>query len=256
MHVSPPVNWSRMPAPRVHRSPQSPRQARSRRTYERLPDALDERLKTNEWRAVTVEDIVETAAVSVGTFYKRFASKDELLAPLIARTEQRLSARLGELLQPARWRDRGLRDRIDTLVDVMIEAWTAEARLVRAARSALSDGRMALPATSIAQSRQRMQVIADWLLECAAEIRHPDPRAAVSIGLYFCLEPLQNALSGAVAGTVPSASALAAAAQRMLYAYLVLDANPSVAKVRAARTGVRSAARRPGPAASRSRYSR
>ncbi len=256
MHVSPSVNWLRMPAQRAPRSPQSPRQARSRRTYERLLDALDQRLKAHEWRAITVEGIVETAEVAVGTFYKRFASKDELLVPLIERTEQRLSARLAELQQPERWRECGLRDRIETLVNVMAEAWTAEARLVRAARSALSDGRMALLATSIAQSRQRMQVIAGWLLECRAEIRHPDPAAAVPLGLYFCLEPLQNALSGTVAGTMPSASVLRAAAQRVLYAYLAFDAGSPVAKVCAVEAGVRSAGRRPGPAASRSRYSR
>jgi AcrR family transcriptional regulator len=55
------------------------------RTQERLLEAMEFLLERREPAEITVDEIVERAHVSVGAFYKRFASKQDLL-PLLQRT--------------------------------------------------------------------------------------------------------------------------------------------------------------------------
>lgn len=167
-----------------------------------------------------MEHIVEQADLSVGTFYKRFASKEDLLPALIERTEQQLNASAMESFASARWRGQGLRARIDFLVDGMVEVWNTEARVVRAALAAQHGSARSLPEAALTASRQRMQRISEWLLECRAEIRHPEPERAVSLGLYFCLQPLQAALLGHSAPRVRDPALLCREAKRLLLSYL------------------------------------
>jgi AcrR family transcriptional regulator len=56
---------------------------RSKETLQRLLKALDELLVDNDFEQVNVVDICAKAGVSVGRFYRRFKSKDELLPYII-----------------------------------------------------------------------------------------------------------------------------------------------------------------------------
>ena len=56
-----------------------PKQLRSKETLEKLLQALDKLLVDRYFEQVKVADICAKAGVSVGNFYRRFKSKDELL---------------------------------------------------------------------------------------------------------------------------------------------------------------------------------
>jgi AcrR family transcriptional regulator len=56
-----------------------PKQLRSKETLEKLLKALDDLLIDHYFEQVKVKDICERAGVSVGNFYRRFKSKEELL---------------------------------------------------------------------------------------------------------------------------------------------------------------------------------
>jgi len=65
-----------------------------------------------------------------------------------------------------------------------------------------------------------------WLGECAAEIRHPEPRLALSLGLFTTLQTLQTAI---MLGRVPPALGLARFTEelaRMFLAYLTATPAP------------------------------
>lgn len=56
-----------------------PKQLRSKETLQKLLQALDDLLVDNYFEQIKVVDICSKAGVSVGNFYRRFKSKDELL---------------------------------------------------------------------------------------------------------------------------------------------------------------------------------
>ena len=192
-----------------------PRQARSRQTQSRVIDALARLLLANDWSAITTDQIAAEAGTSVGALYKRFATKAEILHALLQRTQT-------ELDPPSVPRtDCDLRTRIDTLIDGMAQAWAKRAHIIRAAIAAQGASASALPPQLIDLSRKRLGEMAEWLLECRAEIKHPNPKRAVAIGLFFTLQPLQQALlNQGRQPTVPQAE-LVAEAKRLLSAYLL-----------------------------------
>ena len=66
----------------------SPQQARSRRTLERLLVSAEELLGEVGHAGFTVPELSRRAGISVGTVYKRFATKEDLLRAVMQRVEQ------------------------------------------------------------------------------------------------------------------------------------------------------------------------
>ena len=58
-------------------------QKRSKKTYDALIKASFRLLKKREWDSITVAELSSSAGYSVGAFYARFRSKDELLDALV-----------------------------------------------------------------------------------------------------------------------------------------------------------------------------
>lgn len=56
-----------------------PKQLRSQQTLEKLLQAIDDLLKDHYFEQIKVKMICQRAGVSVGSFYRRFKNKDELL---------------------------------------------------------------------------------------------------------------------------------------------------------------------------------
>jgi AcrR family transcriptional regulator len=113
-------------------SVREPRQARSLRTQERLLDAMEFLLQRREPADITVEDIVERAHASVGAFYKRFASKQDLLPLLLTRLQTNARRELEEELQKPRWNGRGLTERVNALIDMFAGVQIQRQRIIRA----------------------------------------------------------------------------------------------------------------------------
>lgn len=73
-------------------TPTKPNDARARRSIEALRAALLELLEHTALDEITIKEITKTAGVSYPTFFRRFSSKEELLADIATEEVQRLLA--------------------------------------------------------------------------------------------------------------------------------------------------------------------
>src|SRR5919112_6138171 len=94
---------------------QAPLQDRSRRTLEKIGRAVEELLATRSFDDISVGDIVRRARCSVGSFYARFESKDDLLPYLYERYDADLQPRMRHRVASVAWEQLSLRETV-TLV--------------------------------------------------------------------------------------------------------------------------------------------
>ncbi|HJW47100.1 MAG TPA: TetR/AcrR family transcriptional regulator [Lysobacter sp.] len=222
---------SERPYPFSHRPPASPmpkrpapsplrpvRQDRSLRTQQRILAAMEALLADPQGGEITMERLADHAHVSIGAIYKRFQGKDSLLPLVLERVQDQQFERLREFLALPGWSDAGLAQRIHALLEVFAESQQARQRLIRALVVGhwQSDDRAPMEARSV----ELIATMHAWLSECAQEIRHPDPRLALSLGLFTTLQTLQTAV---LFDRVPPAlglPAFVAEMARMFQAYL------------------------------------
>lgn len=165
-------------------------QLRSERTQERILAATEALLAEQGIEPLTMEQIAERAHVAVGTLYKRFQGKHSLLPLVLERVQARHVARLREFLalpapQDLAWRCRELLLRFT-------EEQRRSQRLIRS----LFVGHLQTPPTAAAaaHSLELLALLRDWLGECRAEVRHPQPELAISLGQGLVLQALQTAI--------------------------------------------------------------
>jgi hypothetical protein len=94
------------------------------------------------------------------------------------------------------------------------------APLVRALVAGRYGGRTSVPPEELAKARALLSLIADWLLDCRDEIRHPQPRTAVAVALHFSISSLQLALLYDDAAASLTPDALVAELSQAVLAYL------------------------------------
>lgn len=209
-----------------------PKQARSLRTQERLLEAMEYLLERREPAEITVDEIVEHAHVSVGAFYKRFASKQDLLPLLLARLQTTSATQLSEALAEAEWHGVGLAQRIDTLIDMIADAHTRRQKVIRACVTGRFTATLQMTPQDIEDARALMGIMRDWLLACRDEIRHEQPATAVRVGLYMCLQSLQTALLFETLPPEISRATIVREAKRMLGSYLGVTMQAASAEYR------------------------
>jgi AcrR family transcriptional regulator len=178
----------RPPAPAVRPA----RQPRSLRTQERILAAMEALLADPAAGEITMERLAEQAHVSIGAIYKRFQGKDSLLPLVLERVHEQQFARLRGFLAEPHWPQVGLAARIHALLDAFAHSQLARQRLIRALL--VGHWQSGDPVAMQARSAELLGTVHAWLSQCAAEIRHPDPRLALSIGLFTTLQALQNAV--------------------------------------------------------------
>jgi AcrR family transcriptional regulator len=71
------------------------RQKRSKKTYDAIIKAGFKLLKKREWDSITVAELSQAAGYSIGAFYARFRSKEELLDALVAHHREARKADIG-----------------------------------------------------------------------------------------------------------------------------------------------------------------
>jgi AcrR family transcriptional regulator len=180
------------PPKRTRRLPQ-PQQARSRGTRERLVRAAEELLSTHDFRSLTVRQIAIRAHASVGTFYKHFPGKRDLLPVLV--DWQQSSLGVEELESTLKSLARApLAERVAWLVEFVAAMTTRRRNILRACVAARYTTDLELSPNQTARSRAQMRRIHDSLLQCRDEIVHADPKTAVRVGVYLTLQSLQTAL--------------------------------------------------------------
>jgi AcrR family transcriptional regulator len=169
---------------------------------------------------LTMEQIAERAHVSVGAIYKRFQGKSSLLPLVLERVHAQQLEKLRGFLAEPRWREAGLGERVQALLQVFAESQAARQRLIRALL--VGHWQSPDPGPQEARAAEVMGAMHEWLSERADEIRHPDPRLALSLGLFTTLQTIQTAV---MLGRVPPALGLERFVDeqaRMFRAYLGL----------------------------------
>jgi AcrR family transcriptional regulator len=180
-----------MPSPRPSAA-RPARQPRSLATQERILAAAEALLAEGDADAITMERVAERAHVSIGAIYKRLQGKASLLPLVLARVQAQQLDRLQAFLAQPRWRGADLAARIHGVLQVFAEAQMQQRRLIRAL--VVGHWRSDDRGGGEADAAKLMGAIHAWLSERADEIAHPDPRLALSLGMFTALQTLQTAI--------------------------------------------------------------
>lgn len=204
-----------------------PRQARSRRTLERILRAAEELIEEKGLPDVSIPDIVARAGSSVGGFYGRFRDKNELLRALEERFFRQVDARLDALVDRARWHGAGLVE----IVEAGVRELFVVARERRNLISAFVHRAVREPEFRTQSLRFREHTARRFrtlLLDHRAAVRHPHPERAVDLAVQLAFGlMLQRVVYGAgrAGGRELGDEELAAELTRALVGYL---AGPAV----------------------------
>jgi len=163
-----------------------PQQARSRRTLERIVRAALGILESEGPDGLTVQAVVARAESSIGSFYARFAGKDELLEYLGERVWDEARDRWQAGLEDRTWAGLPVEAVAEGAIRLLADAQRSRATYLKALDRMGAGGRDGYASFR----RYILRGLADLLLERRAEIQHPDPDFAVRLGLA--------AVSGAV----------------------------------------------------------
>ncbi len=192
-----------------------PKQARSRRTLDRLLRATLELIDERGVEATGVHDIVERAGSSVGSFYARFESKEDLLLYLEGQLWADAEARWASALDERDWAALSLDELAGAIVRVLLEAYRVDARQRR-----VLDARHGGPAPDGPAARFRARLRADLgalLLAHRDRITHDDPEAAVDFALGVLVGAIREARESP---EPPPDERLTTELARMMRAYL------------------------------------
>src|SRR5882757_4356318 len=110
----------------------APQQGRSQETLARVLRATEHLLGRMHFEDITISQILELADVSVGSFYARFHSKEDLLPHLYAAYSENLKVRTAAAAAPEHWASKKLAERIRTLLQLAVSAYREQRGLLRA----------------------------------------------------------------------------------------------------------------------------
>jgi AcrR family transcriptional regulator len=169
----------------------APQQARSRESTRKLLKAAAEVLGQHGLEGATIPRIARHAGLTPGAIYRRFPDKDALLETVIVGIFERQDERLRTMLTPAMARQIPLAVFAEQLINNMLVSYRASAGLLRALRQFVQ-GR---DHTSFYRKVTRLemhsyQYVVELFLEHRKEIKHRDPRVAVSFALMMLTSTL------------------------------------------------------------------
>jgi AcrR family transcriptional regulator len=168
---------------------------------------------------MTVTQIATRAHASVGTFYKHFPSKRDLLPVLVDHEQSAVNIEEMESTFK-KLASAPLAERVAWLVGFVAATTSRRRNILRACVAARYATDLALSSIQAARSRDQLGHVHDWLLQCREEIAHRDQRMAVRVGVYLTLQSLQTALLFEQLPADLPQRQLVAEAERMLLSYL------------------------------------
>ncbi|MEZ4425661.1 MAG: TetR/AcrR family transcriptional regulator [Gemmatimonadota bacterium] len=180
-----------------------PRQARSRATLERILTATRTLLEEREFADITVDDIVQGASSSKGSFYHRFADKEALLVHLLREEHEAATRAWTETLAVERWEGRAAQDLLDAFIDHLLGIYSRRAPLMRAYAGSLSLGAEEVRALSGRLNRHVLAQLRAALASTADGAAHPDPARATAFVVTALLALMPALFLGADADLVP-----------------------------------------------------
>ncbi len=202
----------------------APRQARSQQTLDRLLRATEQLLEKSRFEDISIQQILRRSRVSVGSFYARFHSKDDLLPLLYASYSEDLALRMSAWLTPERWAGMTLAERIRECLELAVANYRGRRGLLRAVALLARSQPRQVTASALRERVDQYDAAARLLLQRRGEIRHPDPELAVQTGLLFTLAACRDKILFAEAPHPSSVnlsdSRLALEMSRAFHAYL------------------------------------
>jgi AcrR family transcriptional regulator len=170
-----------------------PQQARSRESLRKLLKAAAEVLGQHGVEGTTIPRIAAHAGLTPGAIYRRFKDKDELLETMILGILDRQDERLRTGLTPEMTAQIPLPVFAEQIVHSLVVSYRANAGLMRAMRQFVRTRRD----TEFWKKACRLEVrsyerLVDMFLINAKNIRHPDPKMAVSLGLMMVISTLHE----------------------------------------------------------------
>lgn len=198
-----------IPDPATVPGTRTPQQPRSRQTEERILRAFGELLAESRFEDVSVQQVAGRAGVSVGGFYARFGSKDDLLLHLLyagyVREATEIAARV---LDPARWEGAGIAPIAHAYFTLMIDAGHGHSGVLRelVQRTRANPDTVAGSAAWQAFRQNVHEPFLRLMAERMDEIDHADPELALRFGFSACSSALRETLL--FGHMVPSAGAI------------------------------------------------
>ncbi len=199
-----------------------PKQPRSERTQERLLRAAEKLILEKGLADASVPEIARRAGSSVGGFYARFPDKDALLRALEERFFAEMLTRVAKLADAGRWGEAPIAEIASACAGELV-AVVRERRNLIGAFLHTSTRDPALLADAIRFRAATAERIATLLLPRRDELRHPEPRLAIDLGVQFAFAlMLQLVVVGDVraGGRVLSDRELQAEIERNFLAYI------------------------------------
>jgi AcrR family transcriptional regulator len=164
----------------------APQQARSRESTRRLLKAAAEVLGQHGVEGTTIPRIAQHAGLTPGALYRRFPDKDALLETVIIGILERQDERLRISFTPDMARQIPLAVFAEQLIGSMIVSYRANARLLRALRQFVQGRDHTIFYKKAARLEMgTLQYVVDLFLEHRKEVKHPDPRMAISFALMM-----------------------------------------------------------------------
>jgi AcrR family transcriptional regulator len=170
---------------------------------ERLLVAAEEQLREEQLDLFSVDRVVGRAGASVGTFYRRFPSKQALLCAVLDRLHARLQPAILEALETQEHVEQSLEEAVDHAFDVLIERVLSERQLSRAFML-LAGFDPVLREKVKEMNIERREAVTAVLAAHRAEIAHPDPDMAIHQAYHMYLSTMNGRLTFFAPNNIPS----------------------------------------------------
>jgi AcrR family transcriptional regulator len=169
-----------------------PKQVRSQETLNRICQAALDLLQDRSIEGTTVAAIVDRAGASVGSFYARFAGKEELVRFLQDRVWTEARERWDSALAAQDWSSLSISSVLEGVVGLLIQSYRADFQRRRALGRA--PGGQERSGHFTAFHEHLLSTVSPLLLAREDEISHPDPREAIRFGYRFTVGGIREML--------------------------------------------------------------
>ena len=163
----------------------TPKQERSRLSFERVLDASLQLLEERGFEAFTVVDVSERSKMSVGAIYSRFGNKESLLRAVHVYAMEQMAREQEEVVRAEAPRD--LREAVSDSVGLISAIFNGHQVLLRELMH-LGAVDEVVSARGSASSVELAGQFKGPILGFADQITHPDPEKAVDVAfrMAFC----------------------------------------------------------------------
>lgn len=159
-----------------------PRQSRSWDSYERVLTAVEELLEEYSFDDLTLTQILKASGVSNGSFYARFGNKQTVLKSLYLRFCEDLQQRIGQLVNDES--KLNLRGRVKRIVRAQVNRMKARRGLLRTLAIDRRQNPHGVAAKEWSVIRESLKAVEDYMMNCAEEMNHQNPRKAIRFALF------------------------------------------------------------------------